>query len=214
MFLEQEEYEHAKSLLDKEISPSPLLVELAVWAKEQYNVNVIDYICDALPDGTLRMRLVLWNYKEQKLLYKKDGYGYDPVIQQTIAEKFKLMCKKYGLHEVFAEADKILVVCTTLEDELKTRILKLVDSELKSMEGGDIWRVMRREGIVDIFYQTDAQIEEKEADGTSESIRKYCKELVAEYDLYGLWDDSILCHFISYQTFMEKYEGKWMAYWN
>ena len=212
MFLEQEEYEHAKGLVDKEIEPSPLLTELVAWMKESYNVKVIDYICDVLSDGMLRMRLVLWNDKEKKPLRK--GYNYDPVIQQTIAEKFKLMCKKYGLHEDFAKADRILVVCTTMEDELKTRILKLVDSELKEMEGGDIWRVMRREGIVDVFYQTDAQLAEKEADGTSESIREYCMELIAKYDHYGLWDKSKICFFTSYQTFMEKYEGKWIAYWN
>lgn len=214
MFLEQEEYEHAKSLLDKELSPSPLLVELAVWAKEQYNVTVIDYICDALIDGTLRMRPVLWDDKEEKCLCTGVHYGFDPVIQQAFADKFRFLCRKYGLHEEYAATNDIFVAYETLEDELKKRILRLIMNDLKKLEGGDIWLMTSNFLRIEIYYQTDAQIEEKEADGTSESIRRYCWELVTKYDKYGLWDNARLCFFTSHQTFMEKYEGSWRRYWD
>lgn len=46
MFLSQQEYDDVIALLEGKRNKSPLLKELADWAKCELDIEVIDYICD------------------------------------------------------------------------------------------------------------------------------------------------------------------------
>ncbi len=114
MFLTQEQYIHAKSIHDGETEPSPLLEKLSVWAKMQYGINVVDYICDKRIDGKLRMVAVLWKAEEMYMLNL--GCNYNPEIQHAFAKKFAQLCRKYDLHEEYFKPKNFFVAYDTLGD--------------------------------------------------------------------------------------------------
>lgn len=44
MFLEEQEYEHVLALLDKNIEKTPILEELTLWVKQEFDVDIYDYV--------------------------------------------------------------------------------------------------------------------------------------------------------------------------
>ena len=44
MFLEEQEYQHVLALLDKKIEKTPILEELTSWVKQEFDVDVYDYV--------------------------------------------------------------------------------------------------------------------------------------------------------------------------
>ena len=56
MFLEEQEYQHVLALLDKKIEKTPILEELALWVKQEFDVDIHDYVCDKTKNGLTRLR--------------------------------------------------------------------------------------------------------------------------------------------------------------
>lgn len=211
MLLTKEQYARAKDLYDKKVAPSPLLSELAAWAGENFRVTVIDYICDIRSDGHLRLKLVLWDYVEEKLL--RNGCNYDAQIQKLFAEKFAEISCKYQVHTEYQKPEKVFVCYDTLKDEIRGDVLQKAKEEFGQLAGGEIWKVKVNRENITIFYKTDAQIEENEKNGTSEALKQKCIDIIKKYDDYGLWENGIFCEFCSHQTFLEKYKGNWQFYY-
>ena len=44
MFLEEQEYQNVLALLDKKIEKTPILEELTSWVKQEFDVDVYDYV--------------------------------------------------------------------------------------------------------------------------------------------------------------------------
>ena len=44
MFLEEQEYQHVLALLDKKIEKTPILEELTLWVKQEFDVDIYDYV--------------------------------------------------------------------------------------------------------------------------------------------------------------------------
>ena len=59
MFLNDEEYEQVLALIDGRAPKSPLLQELTLWVKQEFNVDIYDYICDKTKNGLTRLRVKL-----------------------------------------------------------------------------------------------------------------------------------------------------------
>lgn len=59
MFLNDEEYEQVLALIDGRTPKSPLLQELTLWVKQEFNVDIYDYICDKTKNGLTRLRVKL-----------------------------------------------------------------------------------------------------------------------------------------------------------
>ena len=105
MFLTEEQYNRILSLLDKRIASGPLLGELNQWSEEQYHLKVHDYICDQTNNGLTRLKIVVWDYIQQKKLM--DGANYDKAIQKAYAEKFAELARKYDMHPEYHKAEDI-----------------------------------------------------------------------------------------------------------
>ena len=44
MFLEEQEYQHVLALLDKNIEKTPILEELTLRVKQEFDVDIYDYV--------------------------------------------------------------------------------------------------------------------------------------------------------------------------
>lgn len=119
MFLNNEQYIHAKELYENTTEPSPLLADLSAWAWKEYGVKVIDYICDRRSDGKLRMIPVLWEDEEVDLLRRY--CNYNPMIQKAFARKFAQLCRKHNAHREYTEISKVFVAYESLKEELEKR---------------------------------------------------------------------------------------------
>lgn len=210
MFLTEEQFLKAKDLYDKKVAPSPLLAELAVWAKERYHVTVIDYVCDITINNLLRFMPILRDRKEVRSL--KDEFNFLPEIQKEFAEKFAELSCKYGGHEEYREAEKIFVPYHDFESDLRNFIInKLARKELEQLAGGIIWRVQIGTESVTIFFETDAQLAECEKNGTCQALQQKCMEIVKKYGDYDIWGKGC-AGFFTHERFMREYKGNWQYY--
>ena len=117
MYLSNEQFMHAKELYENTAEPAPLLADLSAWARKEYGVNVIDYICDRRLDGTLRMMPVLWEDEEVDLFRRH--CNYNPKIQKAFAQKFAKLCRKYNMHREYTKIGKVFVAFESLKEELE-----------------------------------------------------------------------------------------------
>lgn len=210
MFLSDEQFISAKDLYDGKKEPSQLLAELAAWAKEEYKVTVIDYICDCLEGGKLQMTAVLWDRSEYDRM--KKGHNFDSAIQRAFSHRFAELYRKYQLYEAEYTPDEIFVAFETLKDELSYYVLSQVKEEILRLENEDVWKILVDFKGIDVFYKTDLQTEEHEVDGKNELIREKCIEAVKHFDEYGFWENEIIFVFTSRQTLTEKYGGSLQQY--
>ena len=101
MFLSEKEYQRVLDLLDRKICPHPLLQELTEWSEARYHLKIHDYICDTNPGGQTRLKLVVWDYKQEEKLKEPPYYNYNKETQRAYAEKFGELARKYNMHEAY-----------------------------------------------------------------------------------------------------------------
>ena len=185
MFLTEEQFLKAKDLYDKKVAPSPLLAELAAWAKERYHVTVIDYICDITVNNQKRFMPILRARKEVRSL--KDEFNFLPEIQKEFAEKFVELSCKYGEHEEYRETEKVFVPYHDFESDLRNFLInKLARKELE-------------------------QLAECEENGTCQALQQKCIEIVKKYGDYDIWGKGCV-GFFTHERFMREYKGNWQYY--
>lgn len=210
MFLSEEQYQRVLALLDKEISPEPLLKELNQWSEERYHLKIHDYICDRTNNGLTRLKLVVWDDIQHNKM--RVGANYDKKIQLAYAGKFAELCRKYGIHEAYHKEEDIFVCGDTIKDQIISEGIRRHKGALEALKQGDVWKIYLESSGVCIFYETDAQIEEHEKDGRSELLRRQIQYVLSQNDRYHVFDHGVRCEFTSKQTLDEKYQGNMFYY--
>lgn len=210
MFLSDEEYQHVLDLLDGKIEKSPLLVELAAWAMEEFSLKIYDYICDHTNNGLTRLRVIVWDDKAQKAM--RDGVNYSKEKQQQFQQKFAALARKYNAHPEYHNENNIFVTWSAVKDQIIDKALWDVRTQISDLKQGDIWKITIIFEQVHIFYETDAQIEQHEQDGSSEALRQKIGEICRRNDKYQVFDNGVSCVFTSHQTLNEKYKGSMFYY--
>lgn len=210
MFLDEQEYNHVLALLDGKIEKSPLLQELTIWVKQEFDVEIYDYLCDQTVNGLTRLRVVVWDNKIVKKFRK--GANYDTKKQKKFQIKFAELARKYQLHPEYHSANNIFVCYETIRDQIVSKALWQQKERIYALLKDDIWKITILFESVHIFYETDAQIEAHEADGVSESLRQTITEIMREHDKYHVFDGGVSCVFTSHQTLDERYKGSMFYY--
>lgn len=210
MFMSRQEYDNCLDLLEGRRQKSPLLNELADWAKCELDIDVIDYVCDYAISGQIRLRIVVWDNDDYSKFFK--GINYDSRVQKKFQNEFADLAKKYQKHIPYHSADKIFVCCGKIKDEIQEMVLKNAKNEILALQSGDIWKIVVTFGAIHIFYETDKQVKEHEIDGVSEAFRQKCAEIIKKYDFFNTFSKCEACVFTSRQTLNEKYEGNMYYY--
>jgi len=216
LFLNDFEYRETLSYLDHPFLRSALLKELDHWGQETLGVPILNWYCDQIgPGGTSRrLRLILWERAdEERMMFHREGlYGYSPEIQRAAAFQFSTLARKYKAHRDYWDPDGFFMAFDTLRDEIQKRVLEKARPHLEALAEGDVWRVMVHFGTIHIFYGTDEQLRQHEADGSCEALRQRCCDIVGPYDSRQVFDDGPPCLFTSHQTLEEKYRGNLFFY--
>lgn len=212
MFLTEEQYLHAVSLYNGSCVKRPLHLELEEFMKEEFKMDIIDYVCDMTKIGKQRLKLVVWNRKNEAPLKDKKGLNYNTKAQKKVAEKFGSLAKKYNMYPAYQNCTEIFVCCDTIQDEMQKRVLDCARRKICSIRHKDIWKIEIIFQSIHFFYQTDEQIERHEADGLNESLIQKCQTILERYDTYHAFRDGVRCVFTSHQTLDEKYAGSMFYY--
>lgn len=216
MFLSDEEYAHVMGLLDGTIRKTPLLDELADWAKQEMGVDVYAYFCDYAKTGLLRLKIVLWDLIEKRKLeyHSENEFGYDPEIQKKFQAEFAFLSCQYGVHHAYQNNSDFWVSYETIEDEIQKKILRDERKKILGLASGqrDIWKIEIIFSGVHFFYKTDEQIQLHETDGMSDRLRQCCMDIVRDHDKFGVFLQGVPCVFTSKQTLDEKYAGSMFNY--
>lgn len=119
-------------ILDGTIRKTPLLDELADWAKREIGVDVYAYFCDYARTGLLRLKIVLWDSREKRKLeyHSEKEFGYDPEIQKRFQVQFAALAGQYRVHPEYQNGSSFWVCYETIEDEIQKRILQAERKEI------------------------------------------------------------------------------------
>lgn len=210
MFLEPKQYEHVIEILSSKIKPEPLLAQLQEWARKELEAEVYDYVCDYAVSGFLRLKIILWDREKCREMH--DSGNYDPKKQRKFAVKFAELARNHNVHREYWKADDIFVCYDTIADEIQKRILRNSKAKIMEIKHPDIWSIELIFEGVHVFYQTDQQIKDHEADGLSNRIEQMCSKIVKQDDPFGAYAQGIKCVFTSKQTLDEKYAGSMFYY--
>lgn len=210
MFLEEQEYQHVLALLDKNIEKTPILEELTLWVKQEFDVDIYDYVCDKTKNGLTRLRIVVWDYAVTERF--RNGANYDTKKQRKLQVKFSELARKYDIHPEYHNANTVFVCFETIRDQIAGKLLWSLKDNIYALQKDDIWKISIIFESVHIFYETDAQITAHEEDGTSVSLTEMITEIVKVHDRYQVFKDGVPCVFTSHQTLDEKYKGSMFFY--
>lgn len=210
MFLSEKEYRHAVDLMPGREPKSRLLEELGEWFQGTFHQTLYDYICDQTNQGRLRLRILLWDQEAKKKMMR--GLNLDEKKQKKIAKEFSALCKKYNIHREYQESQAIFVSYETLADEIRKRLLKQVSGEIQNLREPDVWRIEILFDTIHVFFETEDQRRDHEADGTCERIDQKMTDIVKKADKMGVFQDGVKCIFSSRQTLDEKYNGSMFYY--
>lgn len=219
MFLSDEEYSYVIGLMDGTVRKSPLLEELADWAKQELGLDVYAFFCNDVRTDIRRLRIILWEigeYEKQKLWYYKENkrFGLNDKVQEKFQKEFAILARKFCMYPEYQDGRNFMVSYETIRDEIAKRIIKANSVKIRALALGhrDIWKIELIFGSVHIFYETDEQVQQHEADGVNSGLRQSCTDIVRGQDKFGAFSDGVSCVFTSKQTLDEKYAGSMFHY--
>ena len=217
--MSDEEYSYVIGLMDGTVRKSPLLQELADWAKQELGLDVYAYFCNDVRTDVRRLRIILWEigeYEKQKLWYYKENkrLGLNYKAQEKFRKEFAVLAQKFCMYPEYRDGRNYMVSYETIRDEIAKRILKANSETIRALVFGheDIWKIELIFGSVHIFYETDEQVQQHEADGVSSGLRQSCADIVRGQDKFGVFSNGVSCVFTSKQTLDEKYAGSMFNY--
>ncbi len=217
MFLGEAVYQKTLFYLDHPDRRPPLLAELDCWGRETLGIPILNLICDQVRAGKDKQRLVLvsWDREEidaHVMLHEERYYGFDPAVQWEAAQRFSSLVRNDPAFKDYWDPEGFFVVFDTLRDDIQRRVLEEARLQLEELAVGDVWRVSPAFGAIHIFFETDAQLREHEADGRYLELRQRCGAILALYDTRKVFDGEAPCVFSSRQTLTEKYDGNMFYY--
>jgi len=155
------------------------------WITDQFNVRALHFFRETRDQQQL-VHLILDTPADVKKLQSNHASS------KAIAEKFPFPEVIVTFRPLKELSDEIL---REMRDDDERAVLKTFES---------VWTIS--ENV--IFYFTDKQLIENEANGTSNNIREQLKKVDAQYGLF-----SRTFHFDSKEVFDRDYGSNWYYYW-
>ncbi|WP_127584180.1 hypothetical protein [Paenibacillus koleovorans] len=158
--------------------------------------QTLDYIKKLIVDHRVPQRFPFYrNPKIYSTLHLK-------VNEKLIIETNRLFVMSHSFEQAYREF--------SLTNQSKS-IVNLINSTFPSLP---IYRVLINFGSIFVFFQTDADKEKYDLDGTSEEIRNVCFYYLKEKDEYGLYREK---HHVPFQTdsdekVKKEFEGSYFYY--
>lgn len=214
ILLAKDIYEETLALKEGKLRRSLLLDELSSFVKRMFGIHVANFSYGPIQGSREKRLLLIADGKGdcKKIITFENGCKQDKYI---LMDKFEELCEQYG-HPNWRIGDQFFVCYCDFLEELSAQIMKQASYEIRQVPQvfpmTPIWEVYIEFSQIHIFYDTDKQVEFFEANGTNQSIERYCKQILSKYDSYGVYVDIKVCTFVSHQMLIEQYEDNMFYY--
>jgi hypothetical protein len=215
--LNKQSYETALGYLRGNILMQPIFQELKYFIEKEYNIKVLGFLLDHitfLPEKPYRLSVLLLSQKDQDKMMLNDPkiYGFDPIKQNQVLNKFKELNEKY----VFLsknKAENCFVIFTDLGTEIridinhrtKRDVAEFLKSTYKHL---NIWRVDSLLEVIYIFFKKNKELEMYREEGELENIRKSYLSFIEKYDEFKVYQvNDLSMEFTSKEIIDEYFEG-------
>ncbi|HWA35763.1 MAG TPA: hypothetical protein VG737_16585 [Cyclobacteriaceae bacterium] len=206
----------ARAIKQGEHSLATAHQEIVDWISKEFNVRTLDFSCEKRSTTKSHQQLVHIILDTAADVKKLQA---DHSARPIIGERFLNYFMSENAHatmdslkrDVYPQATtpypEVIVTYRPLKDLDSKIIEEMLDDErreiLKNFE--NVWTI----SMYVIFYYTDAQIKENEANGTSAKITEAIGQLDEKYGMRR----PAPYRFDSKESFDRDYESKWHYYW-
>ena len=210
-------------------------VELRDWIYKTYNVRPINIIYDLISGykGKLSPRLeIVFEFSKERNVFIKEDINYDQVKQEAINQQFKkiLISKGFTLEKnvwnmlggrVFTKYDtnNLFIAFSSFapvareeaNGSIQTSDIKRLKDEINRT---DLWEIATDFQSATVFFYTDSQAKDNEANGLKKNITKRYFDLLKQYDEFDYYkEDEFSIAFDSKENFDTNYESNWYYYY-
>ncbi len=213
MFMEDVQYQHCLDLLDNKKQKSDISKEFSEWTKQEFDINLIEFFCEYDKTCGFRLHLAVWEQQDENKFYDENQKLYiKEEIKQKFKGKFSKLAKKHNVFPEFHDESKYFMIKTSLAEEIREKTLYKASNDIKALRIKNLWHLDASLGTVDIFFETEQQIDQFKACGYLDEVHSMILECVLKYDDYNVFTNEVSCVFTSKQNLDEHYEGR-LFYW-
>lgn len=205
--MQRDEIEHVVGLLNGQIMPDAVLVELKCFFKENYNQELLAYLINK-EYGCGRLDIILWDDINVKSFYNtsNNSFGLDTDKINRIKEEFSFLCHKYGVCPDYWFADQYIAVPKSIKDDLISLVLVKAETNIVSSleKHTEVKKSVISGTNIHVFYQTDNDIKINSKSGFNATLEKEIFEQVKLFDDLDVVNN-INVVFTSIQTLDEQF---------
>lgn len=206
--------------------------ELADWINQKFNTPVLNIYHDKIDVNKNRPRLsIIFEYYQSVEKFQDSIGNYDTEKQKLIANQFRQILKsKSILNRSFFDrlfkksypsqfdTDRLLVIFTAFEpiarEEVNQRIPQTeIDNLKQELSSKNVWEIYREFATTTYFFDTDKQIEDYKADGTTQIMTQQYFSILKKYDEFDyIKQDTHFLTFDSKENFDKTFKSNWFWY--
>jgi hypothetical protein len=213
-------YEQARAAKrGKRKLPQPL-EELRHWVSENYGINVLTVFYDKIDlgphEGEPRLTFVVDTAKDYAKIHI-DRLTIKPHIKECVLEKFSEITAAAALDNEYVTKNVLLLfddfsneAMGQAAERFRERYKKRLIKEFAPFH---VWAIDGFSNLVVVFYLTDKDVQDNQANGSSEKIKQRCYELAKRYDEFDYFDqETFPIRFDSKENLNKKFAGNLFYY--
>ena len=211
MFLNEQETRKVLDTLTGKTPEDAVLKDMKAFFKEEFSIEILDYIADRLKDGQPRLTIYVWGATSTRPFLGRS----DRKNENKIKEAFSRSCREHDLNRDYFDPESYFAnmsdfkpdvenLLMTRENEKKiTELLKTHPEVVSHRFSGS---------TVFVFYNSDKDIETYGDSGLTKQIYdEVCDLLGSVAGLEGRKIGDV--RFSSNETFVMKYKGNFHGFW-
>ena len=211
LYIKEHQIRKILDMINGRIPEDAVLQDMKAFFKEEFGINIFDYICERAKTGLLRMRIVVWDGKDMRPFFCRP----DRELENMIKDRFSRACREHGLNTEYYDPKDYFSVVTPLKHEVEQMLMnKEMMDKISALLRTFPEVKSHRFSIptVHVFYETDADIENYEKSGLSTKIRDAISDLLGS--LPGLEGRKMGdVRFSSLEEFEGRYKGNFYGFW-
>jgi hypothetical protein len=199
--------------------PQPL-EELRCWVSEKYGINVLTVVYDKIElgphKGKPRLTLVV-DTAEDYAKTRIDRFTIKPHIEEGVLEKFSEIITTAALDNEY-DTKNVFLLFDDFSDEAMGQAAERFREKykkrlIKEFAQFHVWAIDGFSNLVVVFYLTDKDVHNNQANGSSAKIKQRCYELAKRYDEFGYFElETFPIRFDSKENLNKKYSGNLFYY--
>lgn len=210
----------------------PIFQELADWISQKFDTPVFNIYYDKIDVDRNRPRLsIIFEYYQNVEKFRDQIGNFETEKKNLIANHFRHVLKSKSVRSrsffdrLFKrsyaskfETDRLLVIFTAFEpvarEEVNHKIPQAeIDNLKQELTSKNVWEIYREFATTTYFFYTDKQIEDYQADGTTQMMTQQYFEVLKKYDEFDyIKPDTYFLAFDSKENFDKNFESNWFWY--